>query len=62
MIKMNKAKFFFSLIGLIILYTGAVTAQEAAINKGIQWLKGTQNTSGSWGDESMIASAYFSSY
>ncbi|MEW6481428.1 MAG: prenyltransferase/squalene oxidase repeat-containing protein [bacterium] len=51
---MNKIKWLILLVGLGITQG---MAQQEAITKGVEWLKGTQNTSGSWGDEEMIASA-----
>ncbi|MEW6680903.1 MAG: prenyltransferase/squalene oxidase repeat-containing protein, partial [bacterium] len=45
---MNKIKLLILLVGLGITQG---MAQEDAITKGVEWLKGTQNASGSWGDE-----------
>ncbi|MEW6006761.1 MAG: hypothetical protein AB1595_01215 [bacterium] len=46
---MNKIKWLILLGGLMCSIQEM--AQEEAITKGVGWLKGTQNASGSWGDE-----------
>ncbi|MEW6104250.1 MAG: prenyltransferase/squalene oxidase repeat-containing protein, partial [bacterium] len=51
---MNKIRLLILLAMLLCSTQGM--AQEDAITKGIGWLKGTQNTSGSWGDEEKFGS------
>jgi prenyltransferase beta subunit len=53
--KMKGIKLFRVIISLdlllIVTLTNVIKAEDLAITKGLSWLKGTQNASGSWGQE-----------